>query len=354
MNNDYLDVILSTCFSLRKIKMIRIEEKNKVFDLRPQMHVLLCSPFGTFKSSITKVFKTSFPGRIVPVDDFTKPSLEGTITRDGDYIPPLLIHLGGKVLIIDEWNSVDPFARDALLSVLENQSVSRSIGFKVQKPFKFKNKYGHVDIIENTINGEMMFSCIAYAMEYPSSGQKEKALLSRFSPLFIEPTIEYMKANTSGEFEINVVDSGSDVVSVTIPKDLYFRFHEEYYEYIKSHDLIPVDSDDYGFISRTMTDIIRIAVYFHLKNHPSTEHDIIMDDYACFEESMVYTGTMLKHFINPKTKGMFYLYVQLLKNEPDKPNTYYAKTLGVTKQAITYFNKKLGRKENEAAESLDL
>src|SRR3990167_11308743 len=221
MNIQYLDVIFSTAFSLRKLKTIVLKQSRDYY-MRPQMHILLVSPFGTTKSSITKRLKQTYTDKdIWLIDDFTKASVEGSIGKDGDYVPPIVIHLGGKIMIVDEWNNVDQYGQQALLAVLENQSWKRSLGFKNKNPYVFTdpNGYGSVNISQNIIEGSMRFGCIAFAMEYPiyDNSQKSKALLSRFSPDFMEPTKQFIELSTKGEFDINISDNSGKITDIIIP-----------------------------------------------------------------------------------------------------------------------------------------
>lgn len=350
MNIDYLDLVLSTCFTLRKVKVISIQEEKRVFNMRPQLHVMIISPFGTFKSSMTKIFKHYFEDYIYPVDTFTRAGIEGTISKDGDYIPPLLIKLGGKVMIVDEWNSLDCIAQESLLGILENQATSRNLGFKLKAPFKYKGKFGFVRMEENRIYGEMLFSCIAYAMEYPIYTQKDKALLSRFTPLFVQPNLEYMKAHTSGNFNVNVDDASYDVETVVISKEAYMDFHDKYYTYVIENKLIPFNTDDYGYLSRAMSDIIRFGVYNYMSKNKPTSKTILIDDASYFTLYFDNIHTLLHQFSNPKTKGKLAQYKALVEKTPGKSAKFYADTLGVSRTAIYDFDKEISGKGFKEAE----
>ena len=226
---------MSACFTLRKINQVVIHEETQSYRLRPQIHPLIVSPFGTAKSSITKKLNDDHAGKIYEIDDFTKASICGSIRQDGEYVPSVLENVGGKVMIIDEWNLVDPYGQNALISLLENQKMRRTLGFKVNKKYVYKGKdrkFITYKIHKNIIEGSFYFSCIAYAMEYPiyDNNQKIKALLSRFSPIFIEPTKQMIRALTKGDFAIKLNDVSQNVEFVEIPKDIHTEFHEKYYK----------------------------------------------------------------------------------------------------------------------------
>jgi hypothetical protein len=330
---------------MRKIRKIVIEEKDDVYNMRPQLHALIVSPFGTAKSSTTKIIENNFKDVSFIQDDISKPAIQGSISKDGDYVPSILIQAGAKVLIIDEWNNIDMYAQQALLSVLENQRMNRSIGFKVKKTYQFKNKYVDMKIEENRLTCKAFFGCLAYAMEYPikDNSQKSKALLSRFSPLFIEPTKEMMKAITHGDFKIDINDYSQDVDNVRIGKELYEELHTNYYDYIEEHDLFPDDPDDYGFITRALCDFVRIGIYCYLKENTirGTEVNLTIDDIGYFNRNRKYIHTILLQFINPRTKGKIHVFEEMKKKYPNKTNEWYADRIGVSRFTVYDYNKKI-------------
>jgi hypothetical protein len=346
MNIDYLDLILSASMTLRKMKSIVLEQKNGPYNMRPQMHILIVSPFGTFKSSITKMLEIKFNKNIYPIDDFTKASIEGSIGKDGDYVPSLIIHLGGKILVVDEFNNIDFYAQKALLGVLENQRVNRVLGFKVRSQFKFRNKYGYFKVKDNVIQGGMFFSCIAYAMNYPiyNNSQEAKALLSRFCPLFIEPTVKFMSANTKGEFEINIKDYSKNVESVVIKMDCYLKFHKLYYEFFEKNELYPSDTDDYGFISRILSDVLRLGIFNYLSKNNFTGKELIIDDETYFVEMFPYIHTLIQQYMNPSTKNKFMQYRKMLRKFPNRDKKFYYTKLGISRQTLWEYDKRLEEK----------
>ncbi len=352
-NIDYLDSAISTCFSMRKIKNIVIVQKARPFRLRPQNHLLIVSPFGTFKSSITQQLRRLAHDDIFVNDDFTKPSIEGSISKDGDYVPSILINVGGKIFVIDEWNSVGTFGQNSMLSLLENQESSRSLGFKVKSPYRFRDKHGFVDydVKENLIKIKAIFSCIAYAMEYPmyDNSQKSKALLSRFSPLFIQPTKEYMRAGTIGEFDINIQDNSRQIDTVVIPQKVYRDFWTKFHEYVDDNELWPSDTHDYGFVSRTQAEITRYGVYNYLKAndlHKETKKikELEIDDAAYFEQSFDFIQTILLQFTNPETKDKIVQFKMIREKYPKANKSQLARLMGVSSQTIRSYSEKLDAK----------
>ena len=165
MNIEFLDAILSACFSLRKIKRMIINQEEP-YPMRPQLHCMIISPFGTGKTSVTRTIENKNKD-IFLIDDFTKPAIQGSIGKDGDIVPSILIHFGGKVAIIDEWNNIDIYGQNALLGLLENQQINRGLGFKAKTPYHFidKNGYGEITVKENLISGNKQFDFLSTSLK---------------------------------------------------------------------------------------------------------------------------------------------------------------------------------------------
>lgn len=344
MRIEYLDIIFSACFSLRKIKQVTIMQNPDNYIMRPQMHILFVAPFGSGKSSIMKKIGKRFPDDMFFIDDFTKPSLEGSIDKaTKDYVPSFLVNCGGKVMVVDEWNNVDSFGQNALLSVLENQRVLRSIGFKVNHPYKLSNEYMDFEVKENVIKARINFSCIACAMEYPiyENHQKAKALMSRFSPYFVELDNELIKLIVSGQFEINVSDFSCKVDNVVITKKCYLSFLEKYWEYLDVNHLIPSNPNDKGFCTRTSSDITRLGIFNYLRKNNPKSRDVIIGNVKYFSEMLKYSDLFLRQYLNPKTKGKIQEYERMIKQYPNEKINFYAGKLGVSERTIMRYNEEL-------------
>ena len=175
LNLSHIENFISTCVTMRKIKKIIVHQPNNIWHPRPQSHVLIISPFGTFKSSILSNLRDMNPKDFGIIDDFTKPAVQGSLSKNGEYIPTVLIRFAGKTMGIDEWNSIDEWGQKALLSLLENQEITRALGFKINTPWSKNTKYAKINVVGNVINAKIQFSCIACAMVYPPvSGKLQK------------------------------------------------------------------------------------------------------------------------------------------------------------------------------------
>lgn len=349
MNITFLDEMMTTLLTMSRIKNYVIQQEEKDFNLRPQLHILIVSPFGTGKTSITKNLISLFGDKIISVTDFTRPAIEGSISKYGDYIPPLLIKLGGKILVIDEWNSVNYFGRQSLLGILENQRIYRVLGFKVKTPYTYIDKkgYGHVKIKDNIILGEIKFSCIAYAMEFKILDQKDKALLSRFSPIFMDITREFMEELTKGEFKINMFDYGGNINKIIITKECYSDFHKAYWEYAKKEQLTPFDTSEEGYLTRILHDVLKMGIMNYLRNNePLRKQKEVIISYSSYLKEMIkWTTTLFNQYCMPLTNTKIYMYFRLKEKAPFLSTKEYADRLGVTERSIFRYEK--ARKEQQ-------
>jgi len=350
-NIDFLDKIMSSAFSLRKMQQIILEQKNnKIYSLRPQVHVLVISPYGTGKSSITKSLVTRFPKDVFRVDDLTKSALYGSISKNNDYIPSILTQCAGKLMIIDEWNNIRNEAYAGMLSVLENQFLAKTLGFKVKLPFKYHNDYINYKIKSNYIEGTFIFGCIAYAMEFPRvftpaakvDFQKTYALLSRFSPIFIDPDHEYMTSIREGDFDININDVSYKVEKVTVTKNCYLEFSSLFDNYITENNLIPQYSRDFGIINRVSSELIRYGIHSFLETleKDNKVKEIIIDDSKYFTDNFDFVSTLFNNMKNT-TAYAYSRYPQfkdLISKEGDTlDDPTLARKLGVSKRTIRRF-----------------
>lgn len=344
MNIDYLDKNITACLTLRKLKGIKImEDGGKVHMLRAQLHPLIVAPFGMGKSSISKILSVGLGKDLFIIDNFTKASIEGTISKEGEYVPSVLVNVRGKIFFIDEWNSLDSFAQNSMLSVLENQRINRSLGITIKRPYHTplkdkQSKYGTFKASGNLIEGEVRFGCIACAMAYPIyyedivTSQKQKAILSRFSPLFIQPDLELCKAVTSGQLEILYEDYSSkakhDIYVIT--NYVHNKLHTEYFNFVNVNKLMPEDSDEFGYVNRALSEIIRYGVVEHIKRGGG----ITIDDISVFTCNFSYIRTILLQYLNPKTKGGYYRIKELHKEHPEMSFSELAQALGMSKSRV--------------------
>jgi len=159
--------------------------KTPYFTIRSQFHILIVMPFGTGKSSLASQIPNSHTTL-----NYTLPAVVGTINKEGDYINSSIVNSANRVFIIDEGHRLSNKCIDALLSLLEDGSYSRVLGYKIKNPKKEGGlKSLGWDVKPNkTGNGfdlRVNFSCIWFGERIFE--EHKKAFLSRFFPLIIAP-----------------------------------------------------------------------------------------------------------------------------------------------------------------------
>lgn len=364
--NEGLSLLLSkqinTVLGLRKLTHFEIEQKQKrVFSMRPQMHLLIVKPFGTIKSSFTQQFESVLGDDLVLRDELSKPAILGTISKDKRYIGGLPAEIGGKILLIDEFNNIDAFGQRALLSILENQRINRQLGFAVSKPNNIcPNEWTNLNVREGVVSGTVNFGCICYAMYYPRLKQsslfeqnEEQSLLglkSRFSPNFSCPEHEEIIDLLEGitPFEINDYGKG-ETRRILIKKDAYLEFIEWYRNFTRKFceegDKQLLRKKEIGFLTRTSSDILRFSAHETIKEYNSSKKLLNIEDAELLkEQSKQWTELLLGQYIYEERAGTYRDFIKLYKETPKEKKIYYAQKLNKSMRQIQRWKKKY---ENE-------
>ena len=350
MNIQFLDKLMSAAFSLRKIISLKCEQKNdKVYLMRPQLHIMLIGHFGTGKSSISKMLELKYPKDVFLIDDFTKSSMFGSISKSEEHVPSQLVHAAGKMMIVDEWNSVSSWGQEGILGILENQTINRALGFKVRRPFRIRKKYIKYSIVENIIQGKVVFSCIAYCMVkpriYDQRGRfdvvKTSALLSRFSPLYIHPEMSGLKMQDirEGDFDVNVEDHSGIVEHVVIEKECYLAVSGMYEQYVRTNNLYPKDPSEWGYVNRIFSDVVRYGIHTALKETNDVK-TLTITSTKPFTHNFSYISTLFNQFFLRDAKGRYEQYKDLVTVGGETDAEIVSKKLGISiGQAYKYIRK---------------
>lgn len=326
---DYLELLINSSNALQKIISIEVEQSNHLWKLKPQMNVLIVSPFGTKKSTMFRSLVERYPTDFIILDDYSPPALMGSISKLGMFIKGTLLELGGKTLIIDEFSEIKGKSKTVLLNLIENQRFRRSLGFRMFQPFHSKSKFHEYHGKENMIWGKIQFTVIAGSMYWTTKYTKDRALLSRFNPVFLEPTLDEILQMGKGKFEPKFENKSTYVTTVKISEDAY----KDYYEHMENtvrelNKKYPIE--DKGFVLRINSDIIRLSVADIIMNNPKIENDSIF-----IGESKL----LLQH--------LKYFPIELI----------CMKTMCLNLTQLTYLYLKTvdpSMKENEVAEKLDV
>jgi len=179
-----------------KIKNLQIEKLDgSLLTLRPTIHQYYSVDFGGLKTTLFKLVKKAYGGFYCA--DATSAGIQGSIDqKTREYVPPIAYLCKGKTLIIDEFNLNPNTAAEtvkSLLSLLEDEVVSRKMGIVGKKPIETEDVYckhgwmQYKNLRCNVILGTMKNIRKARRQFY-------SALVSRTVPIRITQTIEVLKS----------------------------------------------------------------------------------------------------------------------------------------------------------------
>lgn len=276
---DYIKFMLLASASSSRFGVINLYENNKIFKSRGNLNALMIAPFGTGKTSqICSINNV----KIETARSVSMPGLIGTITRDGQYLIGSCFNAGGKLLLIDECQSLPHLVKDAMNQLLEPpHEFRRDIGFKSVMPVHKKTRYAWVRGEENWFKIRSKFSCIASGMRINLENDVDKAWYSRFIPMRLKVDLDYIEKLVGGEtiFEVNALDFAGDFEF----KD-YMKFRTYYFKKFRESrwmKIFNLKQDDYGFIARNTQDLARLAAFSAAldgTNEIELDHAIKMTD----------------------------------------------------------------------------
>jgi DNA-binding CsgD family transcriptional regulator len=236
------------------MKSIKTEDG---YEVRPQLHTLIISPFGSGKSSIFRDLekKAQVGYRLT---EYTLPGIIGTIRPSGLVTKGFVLRCAGRVLIIDEFQKLDATAKDALLNILEEQFYRRNLGFEVNPPYKDKTDFYEVACEGNSFEISVRFSSIIGTMYYKRDRIEDLALLSRCFPVALSFTTDDALKLYLGEYQIDFSEVKKNIddymhAEVLLKEKQRKEIAEGYKTLVKDYDVLA------GFVTRSMWDISRIA-----------------------------------------------------------------------------------------------
>jgi len=348
---EHFEYIVNASLALRKITSINVyNPEGRPFQMRPQLHVFFCQPYGSGKSSVFKQIRRVIGDDCIIEDDFTMPGFLGSVDKHRCYVPGEINDVGGKVMCIDEWNNLNTDARHCLLSVLENNTFKRKLGYalKDKDSMYFKDEFTDITVDKSSIRGSVYFTCIAGAMFFPKEEKinakvKEEALLSRFMPHFREFELkDYMKL-TRGSMYNNFEDycaPGLRVVNVKPIREL----HKAYWDHLNSLDAFEqIPSDRRGYASRVWMDFIRFGVFNYIREHNVNKRLVTIRSPRWFLRDMeMRIGLQLAMYIHKDLMSNYELFVLLSARHPDWSTADFMRELDVTERTIRRYRARAG------------
>ena len=178
-----LSFLVNTALASAKIKTLKIEEKEKVFDMRPSLHIQIHAPIGQLKSSIMGEIAAKMKKEILT--EVTRPGLVGTIDmKSMQFIPGAAWECRNSLMLLDEFSfSRKKHGWEVFLQLLESQSWGKRVGlFSADQHEKDEDLY--LKVHHGQINLKTRFACIVATMKRLEiqRGQFFHAFLTRCVP----------------------------------------------------------------------------------------------------------------------------------------------------------------------------
>jgi DNA-binding CsgD family transcriptional regulator len=255
MASDYMGDLLSCCVSSSATSKLLLKEGDKYFYTRSQLHALVISPFGTRKTTDVIAIPNSYN-----LQSFTNPSILGSITKTGEFVEGAIAKAAGKNFIVDEFQLLPFQSRMAMLNLLEHQTYTRSLGFKIQKPVNMNKKFCKIHASGNQWKMDVIFSCICSGTFIPKRRIDDYAWKSRFTVI---------------QYNVDLADiyemvSGKTVRKITPHEYKFVPVFEDYLKFVKEHERVTrslpfvknMEITKLGYIARNVIDMARLAAFF--------------------------------------------------------------------------------------------
>jgi len=290
MQMDYINFMLEAAASSARFGTITEWQPKGRFTTRANINACLVMPFGSGKSTNLIQIK---PEHCVKSNDMTFAGMIGTISKDGDFNEGSIIKAAGKLLVVDEFQSLDDTAKNAMNSLLEYpHTYSRNLGFQVKHPIRQKGKYFSLRVEKGCIDLYCKFSCITGGMYINKKNDVQKAWFSRFVPVVYNPTLDWYKKMTAGltAMKINPQCHEGDFQFRN-----YMEFHADYWAAMGTDKFLlnyfDVHPRQTGYVARNLQDVARLSCFI-----ASLEGRQIIkkSDYL---EALKFRGLMLKNAI---------------------------------------------------------
>jgi len=131
---EIISILVGIACATSRIEGLAFKQSTRTQSIRPQLHLILRSEPGSFKSTILEAVGKKFG--VTPYSNVTHPAMIGTIDQlTGTPLPGLVWQTRNKPLFLDEFKTGergDSAAVDVLLGVMEGGHYKRKIGLRSQ------------------------------------------------------------------------------------------------------------------------------------------------------------------------------------------------------------------------------
>jgi len=349
---DIIDDFLTVCRGTARAPPIITKQKNGLFKLRAQVHIIMTMPPGAGKTS----GMMDDMRNVVPGGDMSGPGLLGTINgKSGDFVPGACTLAAGKVLWLDEYQRMHSKVREKLLSLIETSHTERSLGFNLTDSIHRKTKYGYVQGKKGTGHIEICsrFSCMLTGTIKPQVRQEnymmqgaggEKAWMDAimFLQRFVHVNMALDEADfykvISGERMFNVKDYSQYYIEPIIMDDYLdiVKWHQELTsgEDFRFLDVLPMSAK--AFKTRNCLDVVRMEAM--RRSQIATLGKSGLPSWENTKKHIAYA--LFNVLANSLTFSEYTVFMNMISDEP-KTQEQVARTIGISQQAVSKIEKKL-------------
>jgi hypothetical protein len=330
-DTDYLKFILqatasSACFGT--VWQYQPTSQRGYYDNRANLNAMIIAPFGTGKSS--QILKIN-GAKIVRGNDFTFPGLIGTISKNGELVLGACYRAGGKLLMLDETQSIPLNVKNAMNSLFEgDHNYVRNLGYNIIKRVTKGTQKSGARIVadSNELNVYSKFSCIASSMYVELNHPVKVAWYSRFIPIRFKIDLNYIWKLTAGEIVYDI-----DAYYYKQVQDFKFNefpdFHKYYREKIENSPwktMLESRPNDMGYLPRNMQDIIRLGCFIALSKG---RNEVLFEDTKYVIDHFLYQ-ILYNIYMGPLGTTESYIL-----NNIEKTQEKIAEELGVDQSTIS-------------------
>jgi hypothetical protein len=252
-----ISLLVSLVLASAKIKSITIQEKEKEYNIRPQIHLLLRANTGSLKSTVLnevyKLLRNNGFQNVVKLDEITRPGLVGTIDRMMQYVYGAAWMYRNGIILFDEFR----FKRKAedwiaFLKLLEDQEYGRKIGSLSMDKEEYDGDL-YLIIKSGEIRLKTRFAAIVATMKRFETASSDyfKAFINRCIPYEYNFTIQEIKEIIRGGNLLKLKEFNVEE-SIYIDRNKYYKI----LDFVEEN--IPKDIVGQENFARAVNEIVRV------------------------------------------------------------------------------------------------
>lgn len=254
--------LVSISLASSKVKKLEIQQKEGIFQMRPQLHLLLRASTGSMKSTILRAIASSL--NIEIHDSITTPGMVGSIDNQSKmFIPGTAWYSRNNMLLMDEFRfrrKTDDW--QVFLKLMEDQTFSKKLGIFTPDNDKERDGDLYTIVKDSRIMMKTRFSLVIATMKRFESqkGDDFKAMINRCLPYEYELSLDEIQHILSGKKFIEMEKI------IDVKPELYVK-SEDYSKILNMvRKNMPDTNSGKENFARTVGDITRIFAITHKYN----------------------------------------------------------------------------------------